>query len=140
MLISSSSGGSTTFIPNSPYFILGRNTTNNTNITYGSNLVKQSNTNTSSYSHFYLMQDTNAGSNSTFSNAKYWVKIPIWNSSSYGNSTGFNIGSSLLDINSFYQSVGQEWSNNWGSSDATVLGYCLVYEISSDTWKDNGFG
>lgn len=43
------------FIPNSPHFILGRNTTNNTN-TYGSNLVKQSNTNTSSYSHFYLIR------------------------------------------------------------------------------------
>ena len=53
LIISSST---TTFIPNSPYFILGRNTTNNTNITYGSNLVKQSNTNTSSYSHFYLIR------------------------------------------------------------------------------------
>lgn len=86
------------------------------------------------------MQDTNSGG-STFVNARYWVKIPIWNKISYGNSTGFNIGSNLLGTSSFYQSVGQEWSNNWGSSgDTAVLEYCLVYEISSDTWKDNGFG
>lgn len=129
------------FIPDSGYFILGRNVANSSTL-YGSSLVEQPDTDLSNFSHFYLMQVTHAVPNSTFGRAKYWAKLPIWNSSDFNPGVTFKVDGSLLGTSSsYFGSVGQEWSNKWGSGgDTAALGYCLVYEISSDTWKENGFG